>query len=317
MKNSKILVFLVLLVTFIIWSNAFIAISVLKQKLTTFQLIELRFIPVGIISMLIVGLFYRKQFIEMMRNHYLRLIVAGLLAVISYNLLLYYGMSYINANAGSLLISLNPLFTLVLAAQLLKESFTLRRAIGTLMAFAGLVVVVLLGKVGLTETALIPLDKLHFALVIVLAALSWAMYTVVVKPLTIKYSPVALNYVTLSLGCLPLYLGINRNLMEKAISLNLTEIFWLTFLSIGCTIVGFSLWLIGVKHWKASNVSLFVFLNPPLTVIFSFIFFRQKISLFFLVGGLVMLMGIIIAVSKKSRRQIKMGLRKQRFVIDP
>jgi len=195
----------------------------------------------------------------------------------------------------------------------LKESFSPRRVIGTLMAFACLVVIVLLGKVGLTESVLIPLDKLHFALVIILAALSWAVYTVMAKPLTVKYSPLALNYVILSLGCLPLYFGINRNLIEKAISLNLIEIFSLTFLSIGSTIVGFALWLIGVKHWKASNVSLFVFLNPPLTAVFSFIFFRQKISLFFFVGGLVMLTGIIIAVSTASKRQVQMNLHKQRI----
>ncbi|TFG74296.1 MAG: hypothetical protein E4H23_12215 [Chrysiogenales bacterium] len=62
-----------------------------------------------------------------------------------------------------------------------------------------------------------------------------------------------------------------------------------------CTILAYTFWNIAIKHWHASNVSLFVYLNPPLTAIFTYLFFGIGITLYFFVGGTIMLAGIVLA----------------------
>lgn len=294
-RRINISVFLLLLLTFIIWSNSFIAIGILKPKVSAMELVVLRFVPVGLISTIITAIFFRRQAWQIARRHPWRLAAMGFLTVISYNLLLNAGMSYVSPSASSLLVSLNPLFTLFLAVRFLKEPYTGRRLAGTILSLAGLAVVVTLGKVGVQTGTFIPADKIHYAVMVMLAALSWASYTILLKPLLSEFSPLALNYVVLSTGCLPLYFMITPRLVRTFLDFSPLEHFSLAFLSLGCTIIAFALWAVAVKYWKASNVSLFVYLNPPLTAVFAWLFFLQLITGFFFAGGLLMLSGIVLA----------------------
>ncbi|MBW1714096.1 MAG: DMT family transporter, partial [Deltaproteobacteria bacterium] len=136
---------------------------------------------------------------------------------------------------------------------------------------------------------------------------SWAVYTVLAKPLTPLYSTPALNYSTLTVGSLPFLCLVDRDLIRQAASLDGLEILAWIFLSIFCTIIAFQLWLFGIKHWRASNASLFVFLNPPLTAVFAYLFFGRLISGWFFVGGLGMLAGILLAVTGDMRAKTRPG----------
>lgn len=303
-QRTNLLVFCVLITTFLIWSNSFIAIGILKLKLTAMELVVLRFIPVGVISTVIVGIFYRRECVELIRRHPVRILTTGFLMVISYNFLLNFGMTYVKASASSLLVSLNPLFTLLLAVRILKEPYSTVRGVGTALSFAGLAVVVIWGRVGLQDSAVIPVSKLPYALLIVGAALSWAINTVLVKPMTVHFSPLAINYVSLAIGCLPLYFMPDQAFLRKVVQLTPVEIFSAAFLSLGCTVIAFAMWVFAVKHWSASNVSLFVFLNPPLTAIFSWFFLGHTITPFFFLGGSLMLAGIVLATARVDWRAL-------------
>lgn len=296
-KRRDIIIFVILFVTFVIWSNSFIAIGLLKAKMTAFQLVQLRFIPVGVVSLIIILWGYRRQAAAMLRSHPWHLLAIAALSVPAYNLLLNSAMGYIKPSAGSLLVCLNPLFTMFLAQKYLGESYSLRRAAGTVLSFLGLGVVVIYGKVGLEESVIIPLDKVPYALMVVMASLSWVVSVIISKRLMEKYSAVAITYVSLAVGSLPLVFMIDRPFAGLFLSLTpLDHLSWV-FLSLGCTIVGFVLWGIGVKYWRASNAALFVYLNPPLTIFFAWLFLGQGISPWFLVGGVVMLAGVILATA--------------------
>jgi drug/metabolite transporter (DMT)-like permease len=288
-------IFALLLLTFLIWSNSFIAIKVLLAKLSPFDLVRLRFVPVAIISIVILLIFYRKEARAILKAHALRVISGGLLMVVSYNLLLNSGMRYVQPNAASLLIALNPLATLLLAVRFLGEPFTRRRLLGTVVTFLGLAVVVLLGRVGGAGHVWIPLDKLPYALLVLGGPLSWAAATVIIKPALQDHSPLVFNFVTMAAGSLPLALFVDRPFIAKVLSLRPLEYGAAAFLTLGCTLLAYSLWNVAVKHWRASDVSLFVYLNPPLTALFTWLFFGIGVTFYFVAGGGVMLAGILWA----------------------
>ena len=288
-------IFALLILTFLIWSNSFIAIKVLLARMSAFDLLRLRFLPVGVISMGLVLLFYRAEAWLILRAHPVRVAMGGLLMVISYNFLLNSGMRYVQPNAASLLIALNPLITLLLAVRFLREPFTRRRLLGTLVTFAGLALVVLLGRVGGTGGTWIAADKVPYALLVLGGPLSWAAATVIIKPALKDHSPLVFNFVSLAIGSLPLFFFIDRRFAARALDLRPLETAAAAFLSLACTILAFTFWNYAVKHWHASNVSLFVFLNPPLTALFTYLFFGIGITFYFLIGGIVMLAGILVA----------------------
>lgn len=293
-KISNLGIFALMILTFLIWSNSYIAIKVLLVKMNAFDLLRLRFIPVGVISLGLILMFYRTQARQILKQHPVRVTLGGFLMVISYNLFLNSGMKYVQPNAASLLTALNPLITLLLAVRFLHEPFTLRRLFGTLITFGGLVIVVLLGRIGAAGGTWIAVDKIPYALLVLGGPLSWATATIIIKPALKNHSPIAFNFVSLAIGSLPLLLFIDRPFIEKTLSLRPPEYGAAAFLSLACTILAFTLWNIAVKNWHASNVSLFVNINPPLTAIFSYIFFRIGITLYFFIGGAIMLAGILI-----------------------
>jgi drug/metabolite transporter (DMT)-like permease len=297
-KTSNLGIFLLLIVTFLIWSNSFIAIKVLLAKMNAFDLLRLRFIPVAIISMSIVLLFYRAEAWQIIKAHPVRVTLGGLLMVISYNLFLNSGMKYVQPNAASLLIALNPLITLLLAVRFLHEPFTRRRLLGTIVTFIGLALVVLLGRVGAAGGTWIAIDKVPYALLVLGGPLSWAAATIIIKPVLKNHSPLVFNFTSLAIGSFPLLFLIDRSFIKMAFSLSALEYGAAAFLSLACTILAYTLWNIAIKYWHASNVSLFVYLNPPLTAIFTYLFFGIGITFYFLVGGTIMLAGIVLATYK-------------------
>lgn len=294
-KSKDLGIFALLILTFIIWSNSFLAIKVLLGRMGAIDLVKLRFIPVGLISLVLVLAFYRREARGILREHPWRVALCGLLTVPTYNLLLNSGMHYVQPSAASLMIALNPLITLLLAVRFIGEIMTRRRLLGTVITFIGLGVVVLLGRVGGNGSAWIPLDKLPYALLVLGAPLSWAGAMVIMKPVLKHHSPLAFNFLSLSIGSLPLLLFIDRPFLTMVLDLNRLEILSAAFLSLACTLLAFGLWNIAVRHWQASNVSLFVYLNPPLTALFSYLFFGTGITFLFFIGGSIMLSGILLA----------------------
>jgi drug/metabolite transporter (DMT)-like permease len=306
-KISNLGIFLLLILTFLIWSNSFIAIKVLLARMSAFDLLRLRFIPVGIISISLIMLFYRAEAWQILKTHPVRVTLGGLLMVISYNLFLNSGMKYIQPNAASLLIALNPLITLLLAVRFLREPFTRRRLLGTVVTFIGLALVVLLGRVGASSGTWITLDKIPYALLVLGGPLSWATATIIIKPALKNHSPLVFNFTSLAIGSLPLLLFNDQPFINKVFALRPLEYGAAAFLAIACTILAFSFWNIAIKHWHASNVSLFVNLNPPLTAIFTYLFFGIGITFYFLIGGSVMLAGILLATIPRKTTTLAMS----------
>lgn len=297
-RSRNGLAFACLIMAFTFWSNAFIAISLLRQKLTALELLEIRFIPAGLLGLAIAAIFHGKYLKKMFRQHFGRLLLSGVLLILIYNMLLHYALAYVTPSAGALFVSFVPLFTMFLASDMLREPFTVARAFGALIAFDGLFVVVLFGKVGAGTNVFMSLEQLPFALMIMFGCLAMALYTIIAKPLMAQYPPAAVNGVVLFLGSTPLWIGVDRTLFTKAMNLAELELYALAFLSIVCTIIAYQLWLMAVKYWKASNVNLVSFIIPPLTAGFAYLYYGTPVSPAFAIGGAVILAGIIFSISE-------------------
>lgn len=306
-KRTDVFVFVILVLTFLIWSNSFIAIGALRagDKLTSIQLLVARYLPVGVISVAILLAGFRRETANLLKRHALRIALIGTLSVSGYNLALNFGMAYVSAGASSLLVSLTPLLTLLLAVKFLKEPYNFSRVAGTATAFVGLAVVVVFGKVGNQASSVMPLDKMHYAVIVLLASVCWSIATTLSKPLMKHHSPVAVNYLLLAVGSLPLAVFADSELVRKVGSFTRADFLALAFLSIACTVVAFALWFVALKHWKASNVTLFVYLNPPLTAFFDYLFNGRRVTAFFLLGGLLMLAGVMWATVFGTPRTVR------------
>jgi drug/metabolite transporter (DMT)-like permease len=116
------------------------------------------------------------------RRDALRLAAVGVCVVVGYHISLNVGTKYTTSGTAALVIALSPALTLLLAVGLGLERWSLRRATGIAVAFAGVAIVVLLGAGG----------ELSFAnakgpLIVLAAPVSFALYNVLLKPLLSRY----------------------------------------------------------------------------------------------------------------------------------
>ncbi len=286
-----------LVLLFVIWSNSFTAIKHLRGILPPMELVLARFLPVSIfcLAYLLLSAGRRRECVEILRTSWLKVLGLGIFGVVGYNYFLYVGQSEIKPGAAALLTTLAPIFTLLLAVPLLKERVPLKRTIGILIAFAGLYIVVAWGRVGLGRVTGISNADVRYAFITALAPLSWAIYTIIGKSLVRRYSAVTVTYLSLVIGTLPLLSAWSPHFTATVTGMDWTYWTALAYLSLFCTIIGFWIWVMGLKALPATTVASFVYLNPPLAALFGWMLFGEEITAMFLVGSAVVLTGLYLA----------------------
>jgi drug/metabolite transporter (DMT)-like permease len=283
---------IVLVLTLLIWSFSFLAAARLRQDLGLGDALGARFLPVLLGAGLL--LLWRRP-LRLQRAAWWRVVAMGLLGVPVYNLAFLHGLKTVPSGTAALVIALNPVFTAVLARVLLKEAFGLRRTVGLVLALAGVFVVIRYG----TDK---PVDwpYLSSALVLILAPLSWALYTVIGRGLPRAADAFDTTYALLFVGSFPLLVlaspALGRSLLAHPGALGAA-----LYLAVPCTLVAFAGWIWALKRLPAAEVAAFVFLNPPLANLWAWLFEGATLRPPFLLGATVLLAGVAAIVRPLPR----------------
>jgi drug/metabolite transporter (DMT)-like permease len=293
---------LLLVLLFVIWSNSFTAIKHLRDILSPVELIFARFFPVSLFcsAYLLLSRARRRESADLIRKSWSKLAGLGIFGIAGYNYFLYMGQSEIKPGAAALLTTLTPLFTLILAIPFLKERVPLRRVLGIILAFGGLYIVVTLGRIGMGRVTEISNAEVKFAVITALAPLSWSIYTIIGKDLVHRHSAVTVTYLSISIGTLPFFAAVGPRFVRAVGAMDWTHWLALLYLSLFCTLIGFWIWITGLKHLPATSVASFIYLNPPLAAFFGWLLFGEQITVMFLFGSTVVLAGLYMAQRQKS-----------------
>lgn len=302
-----------LVVCFLIWSNSFAAVRALvselvppAERLDPYELVVVRFAPVALFCLgwfaLLPGA--RRAASEVMSWRPGLVVALGLLAVWVYNLAFAAGMERVSAGAGSLVTAINPVLTFLLAWRLGQERATAAKLAGLALATGGVYVVVVHGAGRAVEVA-----DLRAGALLLLAPASWAVYTVLSKPLLGGRSPLHLTFLVLGLASLPTLplVAFDRELRAQLALWGAERWSAALFLSLACTVVGFWLWYEALGRLSASRTAAFVFLNPPLALFFEWLWFGRAPASGLLLGGAVVLAGVYLCLKPPRRPTPRAG----------
>ena len=306
--------YLILLGTFLLWSNSFLAARLLvgeqvpaAERLDPLAFVVARFLPVLLVTWpwLLLSPARRLEVTRLLREHGGMVLLLAALSIWTYNLPFAFGQRLVPPGAASLIITLNPVLTFVIAVLLRQESFSMPRAAGLGLAFIGVWQVIVYGAGRDLHGAYVAA-----ALALTLSPLSWSFYTVAAKHLLEKErregraaSPVMLTYLTLAIGALPtLPLALLHRPLQAAAA-HWQPVRWVAalFLGLACTLLGYSLWNIALKRLPATHVTAFVFLNPPLAILFEWLWFGSVPAWGLLLGGGFVLVGVYLCVGEFRR----------------
>ena len=251
----------VLALTLLIWSFSFYGARVVMGALTVPEALAARFVPVLIGCLLLLAL-RRPNLRALTRGDWLRLAAMGALSVPLYNLFFFAAMRRVPSGTAALIIALNPAFTALLASFFLGETFGARRLLGLVSGLAGVFVILQAG--GQLATP----GEVRDALLLVLAPLCWAGYTVIGRAWQPPISRFDATLLLLTLGSAPMIIGLRGGLPGR-LAAQPAVLAWALYLGLFCTLFGFAAWLWALGRLPAGKVAAFVFLNPPLAALWA------------------------------------------------
>jgi drug/metabolite transporter (DMT)-like permease len=282
-----------LLLAVLCWGLAPVATRYLLTSFTPLQLVLVRF---SVASLLLLPLLAPLASLRL-RSHCWRLkevawiVFCGITGVIGYNVVVTYGLRIIPASTAGLLIATEPIWILLIAALVLHEQISWPILIGLLLALIGFVL--LFG-----QDFFDPMWSITFlsgVLLILLAALMWSIYTVLVRSLSKDLGARTATALTMVVGTLPLLAFGDNHTWPLLLHLNPTAWLALGFLTLGSTVAATILWNYGVAHATSSQAGLFLYLIPLLSVAGGALFLHERTSVMTLVSGLFIIGGVALA----------------------
>ena len=205
-------------------------------------------------------------------------------------------LRFTTATNTSLIVCSCPLFAMLIIALFYRsERFSARQVWGSIVALAGMAAVVLNGHFVLH---LSPLgDTLAFS-----ACLCWALYTLLMKPVMGRYPAMFITRKVFFYGILtilPYYIFVPDMpswdvLMRPEVALNLL------FLGSVASMLCYLTWSWCMKGLGAVVCTNWVYVNPITTIIAAWLILDEQITVYFLIGSILLMMGMYLSSKKRK-----------------
>jgi drug/metabolite transporter (DMT)-like permease len=199
------------------------------------------------------------------------------------------------AAAGALITSATPAFIVLFAWRILHERAAGRQWLGLGIATIGVLIVSLLDEQQVTEAATNPLLG---NLLLIVAAVSWALYSVLVKLNSRKYTALAITLAVTAFG-IPIVAPVAAlELQTQTIGvLTLPVLLGILYIGIGSTAIAFFLWNKSFELLDAATASLFFFAQPVVGTLLAAIFRGEQLGWSFFAGGALILLGALLGMA--------------------
>jgi drug/metabolite transporter (DMT)-like permease len=275
-----------------IWGGMYVVSKVVLDIIPPFSLVTLRLV-LGAITLMIV--LTMKGFPRLSRRQFLQILGVGFIGYGISLSLQFLGTKLSTAANGSLVTSATPAFVLLFAYFLLGERITTRRLIALVLATLGVVAVID------PRSAQLNPDLFAGNLILIGAAITWALYSVLVRKVT-QDTDVLLFSMLAFLGGLPV--SVPGGAWELA-TVGVGQITWsvvggVLFIGIISTALAMVLWNTAFAFVDAGLASLTFFAQPVMGTLLGWLFLHEKITSLFLMGGVLIGIGLVISSSEST-----------------
>ncbi len=219
-----------------------------------------------------------------------RLFGLGVLIIPLNQTLYLWGQSMTAAGHGALLFATVPLWIFILALVHLKEKPIWRRVVGVVVAMSGVVTIMAAGAIEIGK------EYLFGDLIILVAVVAWAYYTVLGKPLVEKYGAFRTTAWALVSGSILYFpFGLYRAFVFDYSGATIGGWLSVVYMAVGTSIIAYVLWYWVLKHMEASRIAVFHNIQPVIASAVAYIFLNEPLGWPFVIGGVIALTGVIIA----------------------
>lgn len=288
-RNNTWIYHLVAFATVAIWGCTFVSTKVLMLNgLSPAQIFTLRFL---IAYVMMLAVYHSRLWADSWRDE-LKMMMLGISGGSLYFLSENEAMNFTSTTNTSLIVCSCPLFATLLVRLVYRSTtrISMMQLGGSLLAFAGMVIVVLNGRFVLH---LSPLgDALAFT-----ACLSWSVYSLLMKWVSAKYGAAFITRKVFFYGVLTIlpYYIFYPTLPTAAVLTKPVVVGNLAFLGCLASMICFLTWNWCISKLGAVKATNWVYFNPITTMIFASWVLDEKITPYFLAGATCILLGMFVA----------------------
>ena len=307
-NNSNLKIHLLMLMVAIIWGLSWAIGRILTLELPALTGAWLRYI----LTMIIFYLWFAAMAINGKKVRWLpdskrtlkSLTIIGFTGVLCYQFFFMHGMYYTAAGDASLIITFNPIFTVILAAPLLGQPISRKMFLGLFCGFLGVGVVT-----GWSPNTQIEFEERIFGdILILLASLSWATTTNMTKRL-MEGKDGENNYTSLEIvvwysliGTIMLTPFMLYETWNHGISYP-SEEGWFAIVYLGgfSTVLAYYWFTIGIEKLGATSASSYIFLVPVFGILGGWWLLDERLGYTMIIGFFMILIGVKIVQLESER----------------
>ncbi|MGH3463955.1 MAG: DMT family transporter [Kribbellaceae bacterium] len=275
------------LTTVVLWASAFVAIRHVGNEVSPGALALGRLVIGSVL--LGVLLFTRPRAARWRsptRRDWIALVICGVLWFGGYNVALNAAEQRVDAGTAAMLVNVGPLMIALLAGIVLGEGFPGRLVVGSLVAFAGVVVIGTSSSTGTAET--------WGVVLCVVAAAGYAIGVVAQKPLLARIPALQVTWAACTIGavaCLPFAPA----LVREARAAEASTLWWVVYLGALPTALAFTTWAYALARTSAGRMGATTYLVPPITIVLGWLLLDETPPGLAIAGGALCLAGVALS----------------------
>lgn len=280
-------VYVVLILEQVLASGTFLAAKWALAEFPPLTLAFLRFIIASAGLYLIQRFWPGRRAID--RADWKMFMFLGFLAVIANQAFFLYGLKFTTPTHAALLYGATPVLVFLFAIPLIGEKPTLLKKFGVPVTFIGVAIVIIHAGMEWSFKALLG------DILILLAVVAWALYTVLGKRLVGKYGAIHLTAMSIIIGTM-LFSPIGFLTFTRFDTDLITIRGWnsLAYIAIVTSVICYSIWFWALGRLDATKVSVFNNLQPIFTAIMSYFLLGETIGPRLIVGGILVIVGVVL-----------------------
>jgi drug/metabolite transporter (DMT)-like permease len=197
---------------------------------------------------------------------------------------------------SSIITTLAPIFIFLISVILLKEKISKRKYAGVFIGFIGTLTLILLNEKSLENAPNINLGNFY----LFINSISYALYFVLVKPLTEKYNMITImKWLFLFSVFINIPFGLVEFMQVEWVEINNTSLIKIFYVVFCTTFLVYLLNLYALKNLKATTVGMFIYLQPVIGILFAIYRGADKLTIPDISSVLLVFTGVYL-VSKKN-----------------
>ncbi len=268
---------------------------IMKLTLEQIPIFSLAFLRMALASLVLGAFVFNK--LKIQKGDGWQFIKAALFGVTVNLSLFFIGLKLTTAILASFIVATVPIFTMLAAHIFLKEKFTRKLIISSLVALVG--IIILIGKPDGKINSLQFLGNL----LLLGSSLAWVMHEMTAKKLLKKYDSAVVTFFTMAIGALtflPMFIWEYLKNPQWPNNINLQGTAGLLYGILFASLIAYIAWQKGLQKLPAGQASFFFYLDPISGAILSIILLGERLTPQLLIGGL--LIAIAVFLAERSRK---------------